>query len=590
MSDDKLRMVFDVETDGVKYTKIWCIVVQNADTEEIESFGPNELHEAVALLNTADTLIGHNILTFDIPCVKKILDYPDFAKGKEILDTLVLSRLCSPDRKPGHRLADWGTLLRYPKIEFDDYSHYSMQMLKYCIRDVELNTRVFHELREEARGYSRKCIDLEHSVAEILGEQERHGFLLDFDKASCIQSELQKDIIKTENSIKEVFKPKIIETKLYPKYKKDGSVARNAVSECGGGTRLTDDEYLEMQQTDKDHVVRTEVKEVNVSSRIQLIEYLQEFGWKPTKFTDKGRAILNEKVLETVTDIPEAKLIKHYFLLEKRIAQLNSWIEEANPSTFRVHSHVIHNGTVTGRMTHRKPNMAQVPSVKAPYGRDFRGLWRVPSNYKLVGIDASGLELRMLAHYMNDKDYTNEIISGDIHTANQHLAGLESRDQAKTFIYALLYGAGDEKLGSVAGGNKETGTRLRKSFFDNLPAFADLRNRVSRAFQKNGYLKGLDGRKLGVRSEHSALNTLLQGAGAIVMKEALVILNNSLSLYDTHFVANVDDEWQIEAECTIANQVGNLGVLAIEQAGNSLELNCPLTGEYNVGNNWSETH
>lgn len=584
------KFVFDVETDGVKYTRIWCIVVQNVDTKELFSFGPNELPDAVKLLNTADTLIGHNILTFDIPCVRKIMDEPDFAKDKKILDTLVLSRLFNPDRKTGHKLADWGRVLHYPKIEFSDYYRYSAQMMKYCIQDVKLNTRVFHELRLESRGYSKRAIDLEHSVAEILGAQERQGFLLDFEKASKIQAELQRDMIVTEKSIKETFKPKIITTKLYPKFKKDGSIARNAVTEHGEGTRLTTDELVEMKKTTSDYITRTKVKEVLVSSRVQLIEYLQDFGWKPTKFTDKGRPMLNEKVLETVTDIPEAKLIQHYFLLEKRIGQLNSWIEEADCSSFRVHSHVIHNGTVTGRMTHRKPNMAQVPSVHSPYGRAFRACWRVPENYKLVGIDASGLELRMLAHYMGDEDYTNEIISGDIHTANQHLAGLESRDQAKTFIYALLYGAGDEKLGSVAGGNKDTGSRLRKSFFDNLPAFADLRNRVLRAFQKNAYLKGLDGRKLGVRSEHSALNTLLQGAGAIVMKEALVILNNTLKMYDTHFVANVHDEWQIEAESSIADEVGRLGVVAIEQAGNSLKLNCPLTGEYNIGNNWSETH
>ncbi len=584
------KLVFDVETDGLQYTRIWCIVAQDADTEEVFTFGPDELSEGIELLNTADTLIGHNILTFDIPCVRKIMNEPDFAKDKEILDTLVLSRLFNPDRKTGHKLADWGSLLSYPKIDFDDYLYYSVKMMKYCIRDVELNTKVFHELRKEARGYSRKCIDLEHNVAEILGAQERHGFLLDFEKASKIQTELQRDIIITEKQIKATFKPKIINTKLYPKYKKDGSIARNATTEHGEGTRLTTDELIEMKKTTSDHITRTKVKEVLVSSRVQLIEYLQEFGWKPTQFTDKGRPMLNEKVLETVTHIPEAKLIKFYFLLEKRIAQLNSWIEEADSSSFRVHSHVIHNGTVTGRMTHRKPNMAQVPSVHSPYGKSFRACWRVPNNYKLVGIDASGLELRMLAHYMNDKDYTNEIISGDIHTANQHLAGLKSRDQAKTFIYALLYGAGDEKLGSVAGGNKSTGSRLRKSFFDNLPAFAQLRNRVSREVQLNNCLKGLDGRKLGVRSEHSALNTLLQSAGAIVMKEALVILNSKLETCDTHFVANVHDEWQIETEASIADQVGRMGVDAIAEAGDSLELLCPLTGEYNVGNDWSETH
>jgi len=597
------QLVFDVETDGLQYTRIWCVVAQDVDTGEIKSFGPNEIYEAAEYLSTADMLIGHNILTFDIPCIRKVLDLPGFAKGIKIRDTLVLSRLFSPDRKTGHRLGDWGSVLSYPKIDFDDYSAYSAQMLNYCIRDVELNTKVFKELQKENRvkRFSLKSIDLEHSVAEILGAQERHGFLLDMDKASKIKTFLEGDILETEKKIKEVFKPKTIETKLYPKYKKDGSVARNAVTADGVGTRLSDEELLEMtelyslraageQLPKPDYIIRTMVKELNVSSRLQLIEYLTEAGWKPTKFTEKGNIILNEKVLETVTDIPEAAYIKRYFLLEKRITQLNSWIEEANPSSFRVHSHVIHNGTVTGRMTHRKPNMAQVPSVHVPYGQEFRACWQVPPGYKLVGIDASGLELRMLAHYMNDEDYRNEIESGDIHSRNQKLAGLESRDQAKTFIYALLYGAGDGKLGAVAGGSEATGARLRKSFFDNLPSFTRLRNRVSRVVQKNNCLSGLDKRHLTIRSEHSALNTLLQSAGAIVMKEALVILNEKLEGYDTHFVANVHDEWQIEVKEEIADKVGQLGVQAIKEAGISLGLRCKLDGEYKIGNNWSETH
>ena len=594
-------LVFDVETDGVKYTKIWCIVTQDASTKEIKTFGPHELTNAVEHLNTADTLVGHNILAFDIPCVRKILNQPDFAKDARILDTLVLSRLFSPDRKPGHRLGDWGTLLSYPKIDFNDYSAYSAQMLEYCIRDVELNTKVFEELLKEgtAGKFSRQSVKLEHDVAEILGAQERHGFLLNMSKAAALKSMLDEEMLKTETKIKEVFKPRIIETKLFPKHKKDGSIARNAVTEDGSGTRLSDEELMEMSElyifrkegdNRLPYIIRTTVKELNVSSRPQLVEYLTEAGWKPTKFTPKGTPILDEKVLENATHIPEALLIKNYFLLQKRLGQLNSWIEEADCDTFRVHSHVIHCGAVTGRMTHRKPNMAQVPSIYIPYGRDFRSCWCVPPGYKLVGIDASGLELRMLAHYMNDKEYVHEIESGDIHTRNQQLAGLESRDQAKTFIYALLYGAGDEKLGKVARGNAETGAKLRRSFFDNLPAFAKLKNRVSRTVQKNNCLRGLDKRRLTVRSEHKALNVLLQSAGAIVMKEALVILNNHIKHLDAHFVANVHDEWQIEAREDIADKVGQLGVQAIKEAGISLGLNCPLDGEYNIGNNWSETH
>jgi len=148
-----------------------------------------------------------------------------------------------------------------------------------------------------------------------------------------------------------------------------------------------------------------------------------------------------------VKDIPEAKLIADYLMYQKRVAQVESWLKSADNND-RVKGFVNSNGTITGRMTHNSPNLAQVPSSNSPYGADCRSCWTVPKQHKLVGIDASGLELRMLAHYLNDEDYTNEIVNGDVHTANQRSAGLESRSQAKTFIYALLYGAGNEKLGS----------------------------------------------------------------------------------------------------------------------------------------------
>jgi len=215
----------------------------------------------------------------------------------------------------------------------------------------------------------------------------------------------------------------------------------------------------------------------------------------------------------------------------------------------------------------------------------------VPEGKKLVGFDASGLELRMLAHYMKDEDYTNEIINGDIHTANQRLAGLESRNQAKTFIYALLYGAGDEKLGSVAGGGREAGKQLRESFLNNLPSFAALKDRVSEAAGR-GYLIGLDGRKLGVRSEHSALNTLLQAAGAIVMKKALVILDDYAKLWklDYKIIGNIHDEVQSEVAEKDAEKFGWLAVECLKAAGLEFNLRCPLDGEYKVGTTWADTH
>jgi DNA polymerase I-like protein with 3'-5' exonuclease and polymerase domains len=248
--------------------------------------------------------------------------------------------------------------------------------------------------------------------------------------------------------------------------------------------------------------------------------------------------------------------------------------------------------------------MAQVPNSGSPYGHECRDLWTVEKGYKLVGIDASGLELRMLAHYINDDAYTHEVIEGDIHTKNQTAAGLQTRNQAKTFLYAFMYGAGPAKIGSIVGGSAKEGQKLITSFLQNTPGLKTLREKVARIYAKEGWLPGLDGRKLLVRAEHSALNTLLQGAGAIVMKQAVVILHKKLRQEKIPFkmVANVHDEWQIEVEENRAEEVGRLGVEAISKVVQELKvlddnppnpekrLRCPLDGEFKVGNSWKETH
>jgi DNA polymerase I-like protein with 3'-5' exonuclease and polymerase domains len=192
---------------------------------------------------------------------------------------------------------------------------------------------------------------------------------------------------------------------------------------------------------------------------------------------------------------------------------------------------------------------------------------------------------------MKDKEYINEILHGDIHTANQMASGLQSRDSAKTFIYALLYGAGDAKIGSIVAGSKADGKRLKTKFLNNTPSLRDLRDRVKKASQR-GYLKGLDGRRIWVRSEHSALNTLLQGAGAIVMKKALAILDNDAILkgIEYKFLGNIHDEIQTEVNDEQATLFGELAVLAIKKAGEELNLRCPLDGEYKIGASWNETH
>jgi len=335
---------------------------------------------------------------------------------------------------------------------------------------------------------------------------------------------------------------------------------------------------------------KVKYKEFNLGSRQQIAERLVMLGWKPKKKTDKGHIIVDEKVLSEIKNIPEAKLINKFLMLQKRIAQVSSWIEAVREDG-RVHGKVITNGTITGRMSHQSPNMAQVPAVYSPYGKECRGLWIVEKGYKLVGVDASGLELRMLAHYMNDKDYTNEVINGDIHTSNQVAAGLGSRDEAKTFIYAFIYGAGNKKIGTIIGGTERDGERVKEKFLRATPSLRRLREKVERVAQRR-WVRGLDQRKIIIRHPHAALNTLLQGAGACVMKKALTILQEYVKIKQIKAfpVVNVHDEFQYEVQEDRADEFGRLAVQSIIDAGQQLNVRCQLNGEYKIGNNWSETH
>mgnify|MGYP003648448079 FL=1 len=588
-----MRLVFDIEADGLDPSVIHCIVAIDPDTNEVYKYDPTQLEEGLNLLASADKLIGHNIIGYDIPAIEKVTGR-DFSH-MQLVDTLVLSRLFKPTREGGHGLESWGYRLKYNKGDYGQsegaWDKYTPEMLEYCVNDVELNVKVYNALKFESKGFTAQSVRLEHEVAKIIDLQKRNGFLLDVEKATKLVAMFEEKLANLVVQVQEVFKPKVIIQMLTGQLTAAGKISKMSKDQHDKGVRLTEEEYTSMCDIGAKGIIeRRTYIEFNLGSRKQIGEYLIEFGWKPKKHTPTGQPIVDETTLSKLTKIPQAGLIAEYLMLQKRLAQVNSWLKEMTDDS-RVHGYVNPNGAVTGRMTHSHPNMAQVPSSNSPYGTECRGCWTVPPKHKLVGIDASGLELRMLAHYMNDEEYTNEILNGDIHSANQRLAGLESRNQAKTFIYALLYGAGDAKLGTVVGRGRDAGTKLRRQFFDNLPSFKALTTRVQ-SQAKGGFLKGLDGRKLTVRSPHAALNTLFQGAGAIVMKQAIITFNQAIEsqVLRAKFVGNIHDEWQLECHEDDAHAVGKAGVEAIRQTTHLLNLNCPLDGEYQVGYNWSETH
>ena len=573
-----MKMIFDIETDDLNATKIWCIVAKEVDGKSYR-FTPDEIEDGIKLLEQADTLIGHNIIGFDLPVLKKLYN---FKYSGKVIDTLVMSRLYNPVRENGHSLKTWGYRLGVPKQEQPEFDNYTPVMLNYCEQDVILNEAVYKYLLDEGLGFSKQSLDLEHRTASIMREQEQTGFYFDSKQAMTLLAELKQNMADVEDEVHNTFKPKWVEDKMVLPYtKKNGELSKRG---------LTDEEYESILASgNRGPFMRKKLVEFNLGSRKQIGEYLIDFGWQPERFTPTGQPIVDEGTLKKITHIKEAKLIADYLLYQKRIAQVSSWIDELKED--RVHGRVIPNGTITGRMTHRNPNMAQVPNLGSPYGKECRACWTVPEGYKLVGVDASGLELRMLAHYMNDIDYIEEVVNGDIHSTNQELAGLKTRDQAKTFIYALVYGAGDAKIGKIINGDINKGKALKERFFKNLPALKKLKDRVQQASNR-GFLKGIDGRKIHVRSQHSALNTLLQGCGAIVMKQAMINLHELIKLntVDAKFVANIHDEWQLQVKESQADYIGRLGVESIEKVTEQFNMRCDLTGQYKIGGNWSETH
>ena len=540
--------IVDIETDSLNATKIHCIVARSYETNRVKAWVGQECSEFASWSQQIDTFIMHNGISFDAPVLNRILGCN--IKLNQIRDTLIESQLYNPIRDGGHSLEAWGKSLGFEKGDFHDFSEYSPEMLEYCKRDTEVTRLVAQELEKEGKDFSSQSYELERKVRAIIDKQQNNGFAFKLKEAMILQAQLQDELHELESKAEEDFEPTVVELKTKTKY-----------------------------------------IPFNIASRKQIAERLQAKGWKPKQMTDKGNVIINEAVLSKI-DMPEAKMFNRYFLLQKRTGLLKSWISECQEDN-RVRGKVMTLRTITGRMAHAVPNMAQVPSISSSYGRESRGLWGVDdtTKYRLVGVDASGLELRCLAHYMDDPEYTNIVLTGDVHTANQQAAGLKTRDQAKTFIYAFLYGAGPAKIGKVVGKGPAAGQNLIKKFLERTPALMRLRENVAR-WSKSGTIPALDGRLLHIRSEHAALNTLLQGAGAIICKQWLVhIMERVIKAdLDVRLVASIHDEYQFEVAIPDVNRFCNLTKEAMTQTQKILGVKCELDCDYKVGKTWADTH
>jgi len=612
-----MPVIFDIETNGLLDTldTIHCISLQwvhedgtpKGDIFSCNNAGGSDysIQDALAELTRADVVVGHNIAAFDIPALTRV--YPGF-KVKGFRDTLLMSTLAYPDtsgidfalRKgkgripllPGrlmgrHTLEAWGHRLGCWKGDYvaqckaggiDPWAAWNQDMEAYCKRDVQVTQRLYQRLLGQP--LSAESITLEHAVAPILARQHRQGFLFDLDKALELERRLIRRRSELQGALEAAIEPwQEVKRTFTPK--RDDK--RRGYQK---GVEVTTYREVTFNPASRDHI----------ANRLNVL-----YGWQPQELTDKGKPKVDEEVLSGL-DYPLIPPLLEYITVNKRLGQLSegreAWLN-AIAGDGRIHGHVHQNATVTGRMSHSKPNLAQVPRVGNPYGAECRELFCVPQGRALVGVDASGLELRCLAHYTARYDggaYAGVILEGDIHSLTRQAAGLPTRDVAKTFIYAFLYGAGNARLGAIVGKGPHVGGKLRKQFLAELPALDKLIKDVQAAAQKRGWLRGLDGRRLHIRSQHAALNTLLQSAGALVMKQALVIADQRLQAefgtpgVDYEFVANIHDEFQIEVSAANAAFVGEICTQAIRQAGAHFKFRCPLDGAFKVGTTWADTH
>ena len=623
---------FDLEADGFlnEATQVHCGVFKQLGKKGLTKFRPHQMKEMLEFMEGCDVLIGHNILGYDFPLLEKLFGWK--YKGKKV-DTLIMSRLLNPKRqspydcpnkKAPHSVEAWGYRVGRGKPEHNDWEHFSEEMLHRCSEDVEIQELIYKALLKEAHGHNWKnAFLLSFKLFENLQKQEAYGWYVDKPyMEECINTltrwieRIDRVIIPRLPTILEVN-----ETKIKGEYKhvtkpflKSGAYSKS-VLEWFNTTNYSVDSRIVSGPFS-----RIGFRRVDIDSRVELIDYLLSLGWEPQEYNynkETGERtspkLSKDDPFEGITDKVGKLVAKRIQCKHRRssIEGLMKLIREdgAIPS-------VINNLAVTGRATHR--NIVNIPSSDSFFGKQMRKMFIARPGMVLVSTDSAGNQLRQLAARMGDPEYIDTVVNGkqedgtDIHTINQRKAGLPTRGKAKTFIYGLLFGAGDAKIGKIVDGSSAQGKELRERFLEGLPALKKLLDKLISEWRKSakkrfnpkfntfeyfdGFITGLDGRPIKVASEHQILVYLLQSDEAIQMAAAYNIAHANIEkkglVYgeDFGFVCWYHDEFTVECKPEYAEMIKKISEDAIVKAGEFYKIPCPHAGEGNIGYNWYEVH
>ena len=613
----KLRLCVDLETNGFMpdVSKIWCMVAVNSDTGTVYSFSDYDselpsLKEGLEFINTADIIFGHNIIGYDLVVLKHLTGWmPN--EDQQVIDTWILSQLNQYKREHKHGLEGWGSRLDFPKIAFDQFDSYSKEMLTYCIRDVELNVKVYKTLVEEATKIIRKHptfkkgIEVEMEFSKIESDIRNKGWMFDMASAQTLLSNINNKL----DAIEAVLEPKIGMRCI--KIDKPDDIKQPAWRKDGCYTVATVKHFGYSQESGKrDRPIagpfcRVSFEQGKVGSIEVVKDWLYSIGWVPDewnveringKFVNKSPKI-TESSLENLGN--DAMLVSEYYTVRSRKGILEGWIEEVRKSTDnRLHGRMWTIGTPTFRCRHEV--VANLPSVDSVYGKEMRSLLVCEEGTTIVGADSAGNQMRGLCHYIGNDEFTNEVINGDVHQRNADALGV-SRKLAKPFLYAFLFGGGAGKLGLILSGKRDAklGQEAMNKFESSIPGLTELKdklmtqyNNTSAAFGKDkAFVRGLDGRIIFVSSPHQVLNYVLQTAEGVTCKAAAVYLKRKLRerKIPHYFALHYHDEVAVVCKDEHVEEVRELSIEAFVEAPKWFDITC-MGGDAKVGKNYADVH
>lgn len=595
-----MRIVLDIEANGLNPTDVWCVVTRDIDNDEVRLFYGEALQKEFPVwISGADQIIGHNCLEYDIPVLRRLLgcNIPD----EVVYDTLVVGRVLDSGRADGHSLESYGQLLKHPKTEHSDWSKFSPEMLEYCKNDVELNLklyRYFDRIISRNREAFRKAIECEHRIQCMCLEMSRNGFVFDIHGLEELDASLAASISELDEKIKGSFPDKV--------------------------------EIIQLKTKTKEKVTPFNPRSVR-----QIVERLHEAGWKPyertkTYITKKRN---REKISETLDtygwkvneanlstlpeDAPEGcKYLIEHILLSARRRTLSEWRAAYDHSDQRIHGRFNPLGTVTQRCSHAAPNMGNIATKKTikynserlrslaiDLGGRMRSFWMAPEGGWLVGTDMESAHLRIFAHLIDDKEFTQSLISGkkedgtDPHSVNKRRLGIlcPDRDRAKTFIFSFLNGAGASKVAEIFGCSLPEATEVLDAYVKAYPGLEKLKQEVIPRDAQRGYFVGIDGRLVKADSEHKMIGMYLQNMESVLMKYAWIDWYDKCTKLKLPFkcINFVHDEFVTEvndSDAEIAKMVGQIQVDAMRGLTEKFSLRCPMSGESKIGRTWLEVH